>query len=148
MKQATRRAKVITFIQNNPNVSVKDVAKKFKMAIPTIYNIRRQAVLPVAVDETNALTQEQASAIYQAMAKKSTGAKANDMQFGGDHYFELGIQPWVAMEAWMSPEAFAGFLRGNVIKYIARTEKKGGLEDLQKARHYLDKLIEVVETNI
>ena len=147
MKQATKRARVITFIQNNPDVPVKDVAKKFRMAVPTIYNIRKQAVLPIVVDETNALTQEQANVIYRAMAKKTTDAKANDMQFGGDHYKELNIQHWVAMEAWMSPEAFAGFLRGNVIKYIARVEKKGGLEDLQKARHYIDKLIEVVETN-
>lgn len=145
MKRSTRRAKVINFIQTNPDVPAKDVAKKFKLALPTIYNIRKQALLPMAVDETGVLTQEQANAVYQAMAKKTTDPKADDVQFGGDHYRELGIQPWRAMEAWMSPEAFAGFLRGNVIKYIARTEKKGGLEDLQKARHYLDKLIEVVE---
>jgi len=42
----------------------------------------------------------------------------------------------------MSPAQFAGFLRGNVIKYVARCEDKGGLEDLKKASHYLDKLIE------
>ena len=147
MKRATKRAKVITFIQSNPNVPVKDVAKKFGMAVPTIYNIRKQAVLPVVIDETDVLTQEQASALYRAMTKKTTDAKADDVQFGGDHYRALGIQPWNAMEAWMSPEAFAGFLRGNVIKYIARTEKKGGVEDLKKARHYLDKLIEVVESH-
>ena len=44
----------------------------------------------------------------------------------------------------MSKEEFNGFLRGNVIKYIARD--KGGVEDLKKARHYLDKLIE--ESNV
>jgi hypothetical protein len=147
VKRSTRRTKVISFIQANPTVPAKEVAKKFKLALPTIYNIRKQATLPIAVDETNVLTQEQANAVYQAMAKKTTDPKADDVQFGGDHYRELGIQPWRAMEAWMSPEAFAGFLRGNVIKYIARTEKKGGLEDLQKARHYLDKLIEVVEAH-
>jgi hypothetical protein len=43
----------------------------------------------------------------------------------------------------MSTEAFAGFLRGNAIKYLARCDKKGGVEDLRKARHYLDKLIEL-----
>jgi hypothetical protein len=65
----------------------------------------------------------------------------NRRQVGGDHYQQLAIQPWDAMAAWMTPEQFAGFLRGNIIKYIARN--KGGLEDLQKAMHYLDKLISV-----
>lgn len=65
----------------------------------------------------------------------------NRRQVGGDHYQRLAIQPWDAMAAWMTPEQFAGFLRGNIIKYIARN--KGGIEDLQKAMHYLEKLISV-----
>ena len=146
MKRATKRAKVISFIQSNPGVAVKDVAKKFRMAVPTIYNIRKQA-LPVAIDTSDVLTQEQANKVYQSIAKNAPASKANDVQYGGDHYMALGVQPWDAMEAWMSPEAFAGFLRGNAIKYLARTEKKGGVEDLKKARHYLDKLIELVEAH-
>jgi hypothetical protein len=70
--------------------------------------------------------------------------KQNEHQIGGDHYVTKSVQPWDAMKAWMSHEEFAGFLRGNVIKYIARYKDKGGLDDLQKARHYLDKLIEIV----
>ena len=71
---------------------------------------------------------------------------ANEIQVGGDHYQSKKIQPWEAMEAWMSPEQFEGFLRGNVIKYIARYKDKDGLKDVQKARHYLDKLIECLES--
>lgn len=71
--------------------------------------------------------------------------KADDVQHGGNHYKQLNVQPWKAMEAWMSREAFMGFLRGNAIKYLARTDKKGGIEDLKKAHHYLSKLIEVAE---
>jgi hypothetical protein len=48
------------------------------------------------------------------------------------------------MESWMSEEAFKGYIWGNVIKYMARWEDKGGKQDLEKARHYLDKLIELV----
>lgn len=70
---------------------------------------------------------------------------ARDRQVGGDHY-RAAIQPWDAMAAWMSPEAFEGFLRGNVVKYLARYPDKGGVEDLRKARHYLDRLIELYET--
>lgn len=65
--------------------------------------------------------------------------QAREYQVGGNHYTALHVQPWDAMESWMSAEEFAGFLRGNIIKYIARD--KNGTEDLEKARHYLDRLI-------
>lgn len=64
-------------------------------------------------------------------------------QVGGAHYLDKDVQPWKAMESWMSEEQFKGFLRGNVIKYIARCDDKGGRIDLEKAKHYLDKLIEM-----
>lgn len=73
--------------------------------------------------------------------------KADADQIGGLHYNKLPIQPWTAMEAWMTPEQFEGFLRGNAIKYLARAGKKGdALEDVKKAQHYLLKLIEVMES--
>jgi hypothetical protein len=65
------------------------------------------------------------------------------MQVGGNHYASKEVQPWDAMESWMTPEQFKGFLRGNVIKYVARCDDKGGVQDLQKAAHYLQKLIEL-----
>lgn len=65
-----------------------------------------------------------------------------DTQIGGDHYRTKAIQPWDAMEAWMSEEQFRGFLRGNAIKYLARCDDKGGIEDLKKAGHYIAKLTE------
>ena len=68
-------------------------------------------------------------------------------QIGGLHYNKLQVQPWTAMEAWLTPEQFEGFLRGNAIKYLARAGKKGdALEDVKKAQHYLLKLIEVMES--
>jgi hypothetical protein len=63
-------------------------------------------------------------------------------QVGGDHYRSKAIQPWDAMESWMSPEQFKGFLRGNAIKYLARCDDKGGIEDIKKAEHYLAKILE------
>ena len=59
-------------------------------------------------------------------------------QVGGDHYTKLEIQPWEAMQAWLTPEEFRGFLKGNVIKYLART--KNPKDDLLKAQLYLEKL--------
>lgn len=68
---------------------------------------------------------------------------AREYQLGGDHYTNKDIQPWDAMQSWMTEEQFKGFLIGNVIKYSARFQDKGGVLDLQKCKHYLDKLIEV-----
>ena len=63
---------------------------------------------------------------------------ANDEQVGGRHYIEKTIQPWDYIIANKM-----GYLEGNIIKYVSRYKDKNGLEDLIKAAHYLDKLIEV-----
>lgn len=62
-----------------------------------------------------------------------------------DHYKVGGIEPWDYMETKMTPEQFEGFLLGNVIKYVSRYPEKNGLEDLKKARTYLDRLIGVYD---
>lgn len=75
--------------------------------------------------------------------------KPEHKQIGGDHYISMGVQPWQAMESWLTTEEFIGFLRGNVIKYVARAGAKDENEELQeyrKAAHYLEKLIEVLES--
>jgi hypothetical protein len=66
----------------------------------------------------------------------------NSHQVGGDHYASKSVQPWQAMESWMSAEAFSGYLQGNCIKYLSRYRDKNGMEDLKKAQHYLAKLCE------
>jgi hypothetical protein len=66
--------------------------------------------------------------------------RANEVQVGGQHYKSKDIQPWDAIHAWG-----LGFFSGNVVKYVARHREKNGVEDLKKARHYLDKLIEIME---
>lgn len=51
------------------------------------------------------------------------------------------------LEAWLTPEQLAGFLIGNLVKYVNRHGKKGvAVEDLKKARWYLDRLINRMET--
>lgn len=63
---------------------------------------------------------------------------ANDIQVAGGHYKNKEIQPWDYIIS-----NGIGYMEGNVIKYVSRWRDKGGIEDLRKARHYLDKLIEV-----
>jgi hypothetical protein len=63
---------------------------------------------------------------------------ANQTQIGGDHYKEKSIQPWDFIAANQ-----LGYFEGNIVKYVTRWRDKGGINDLKKARHYLDKLIEL-----
>lgn len=66
---------------------------------------------------------------------------ANEKQIGGDHYKKYGdLQPWDVITAWN-----LGYLDGTALKYIARWRDKGGIADIKKAIHFLEKFIEVEE---
>ena len=64
-------------------------------------------------------------------------AKATDTQIGGNHYTKLAIQPMrYSMENGLDA------LQHTVIKYVTRFRDKNGIEDLEKAKHCIDMLIE------
>ncbi len=63
-------------------------------------------------------------------------------QVGGAHYKDLKIQPVEYIHA-----NGIGYFEGNVIKYVTRWRSKGGIADLEKAKHYIDLLIELENKN-
>jgi hypothetical protein len=65
---------------------------------------------------------------------------ANAKQIGGKHYKQFKFQPWDVVLDWE-----LGYLDGTALKYIARWKDKNGLEDIKKAIHFLEKLVEVTE---
>lgn len=68
---------------------------------------------------------------------------AKDGQVGGDHYQKLGdYQPMAVLKKWLTPEEFRGYIKGTAIAYLAREADKGGDEDVRKAGHTLEFLIE------
>jgi hypothetical protein len=69
-----------------------------------------------------------------------TKRDANAVQVGGEHYKDKHIQPWDYIVA-----NNLGYLEGNIIKYVSRWKDKNGVQDLRKAQHYLQKLIETTE---
>ena len=60
-----------------------------------------------------------------------------DIQIGGSHYKDMKIQPLDYIVENEIP-----YREANVIKYVSTYKSKNGIEDLRKARHYLDLLIE------
>jgi hypothetical protein len=63
---------------------------------------------------------------------------ALDTQVAGDHYKRMAIQPTEYIH-----RNRMNWCEGNIIKYVSRHRFKGGKQDLLKARHYLDLLIEL-----
>lgn len=64
--------------------------------------------------------------------------EALDTQVGGSHYATMAIQP---IEFITANEL--GFIEGNVIKYICRHQNKNGAEDIKKAIHYCELLLQL-----
>jgi hypothetical protein len=68
---------------------------------------------------------------------------ALDIQIGGQHYKGKAIQPVEYIHANK-----IGFMEGNVIKYVTRWKEKNGIADLQKAKHYIELLIELESRSV
>jgi hypothetical protein len=67
---------------------------------------------------------------------------ALNTQVGGNHYKEYAIQPIQYAHAnKLGPCEFS------VVKYVTRWQSKGGIQDLQKAKHVIDLLIEMESSN-
>ena len=65
-----------------------------------------------------------------------------DLVNSPSHYASGAVECIEAIEASLTPEAFRGYLKGNIQKYLWRYEDKGNqLQDLQKAEWYLKRLI-------
>jgi len=63
---------------------------------------------------------------------------ADSKQIAGDHYKKLDPEPWNVIIKWN-----LGYLEGTALKYIARWRDKGGIDDIKKAIHFLEKLVEI-----
>jgi hypothetical protein len=131
----SKSQKIREYFVKNPTIDPKLVGEKFKAHMSQVYMLRKQAMHEAQeVLSTELLGAQITDAVTQA----------NRKQVGGDHYMNMGVQPWKAMESWMTPEEFRGFLKGNAIKYLARSNTKGGVLDVRKAGHYIEKLTEVM----
>ena len=68
--------------------------------------------------------------------------KSSEKQVGGKHYLKYKIQP---VEFIIKNNI--GFVEGNIIKYVLRFKEKGGVQDLLKAKHYIELLIDSTKSS-
>jgi hypothetical protein len=88
------------------------------------------------------VTENYASALMGRISSENWREPTINQQVGGSHYKDMAVQPWQAMEAWLTPEEYRGYHKGVAIGYLARERQKGGLQDIEKAIHHLRRLVE------
>lgn len=92
-----------------------------------------RAAKPSAIDEM-----AEQMGRWAAPTREDVAQPALAVQEGGSHYKSMKVQPVEYIHA-----NGLGYCEGNVVKYVSRWRAKGGLQDLKKARHYVDLLIEL-----
>jgi len=141
MKRRTKAAKLTKYMQENPNAPVAELMEKFKASKQSIYNTRYRIRKQHRQDNKITITATQVAIANKLGLTAEQYAIVNHPA----HYTDGGIETIDFIEAKR-----LGYHLGNVVKYICRAGKKGtnmGLQDLQKARWYLDRAIEKNEIN-
>lgn len=107
------------------------------------YGTKKEAIDALDVHRSLCQKQRDINAVWIEAAKK----KAEDAVNHPSHY-QGKVETIDAIEsacAGIGPDAFKGYLTGNIVKYMSRWSRKGGAQDLKKAAWYLAKLLEVVK---
>ena len=143
----SKKQKVVDYFTKNPSAIPAKVSTKFKMALPTVYTCRKAARALKAIDEQR--FQDDCVIVEVGHTNGHTPAHmqqqvARDIQEGGSHYKEMGVQPWDVVDTW-SKEQQIGYYRGGALKYIMRMGAKDqSATEIAKGRHYMQKLLEVL----
>ena len=97
--------------------------------------------MAAAVTKDNALfkyLREQQELVSTAAEGHTAGMGANQRQVGGDHYKVGGEEHWDR-----AARLKLDYFQACITKYVERWDKKNGIQDLEKARHFLDKYLEI-----
>lgn len=88
--------------------------------------------------------EKMAKAFQEHQAAIEGNHKAKARQVGGDHYKEMGVEPWDVVDTWPMEQRIGAYRHG-ALKYLMRMGSKDEqLQEIKKAGHYIEKLIEVL----
>jgi hypothetical protein len=136
--KTTKKQQVINHFIKHPLSTPKVVSEKFSMALPAVYTLRKQA-LAQFIEQKNADIPE----VVVAPVIVET-PQASTRQVGGDHYVEMGVQPWDVVDTWPRDQRI-GYYRGGALKYLMRMGSKDESPiEVAKGQHYIQKLLEVL----
>lgn len=126
--------------------TVKDIVKKLKVSNSYVYLVRGEEVKKVAAEfelkpyptlDTDTY-QEPFNEPEMPIAPLPETLDPLKVQVGGNHYKDMPIQPVEFIHANGIP-----YIEGAVIKYVCRWRNKNGINDLQKAAHFLELLMQL-----
>ena len=122
--KTTKKQQVINWFLKHPLATPRVVSEKFSMALPAVYTLRKEA---------------------RARSPEDVVEQAKDRQVGGDHYKEMGVQPWDVVDTWPRDQRI-GYYRGGALKYLMRMGSKDKSPvEVAKGQHYIQKLLEVLQ---
>lgn len=150
MKKKTHIQRILAYKRKHPNAKASEIAvalnlKNVQQVYQNLYLYRKKQDgqyrdffknLPPHIEVQPEAEPVPEPKSITALLKERL-ASANAVQVGGDHYKTKAIQPWDYISA-----NGLGYFEGNIVKYVSRWRDKGGVADLEKAAHYLQKLIE------
>ena len=142
----TKKQTVIDYFTKHPDAVPAKVSAKFKIAMPAVYTCRKEARIKA---EANRRFQDESVIVEHGYTTGRIPTHmpqqvARDIQEGGTHYKEMGVQPWDVVDTW-SKEQQIGYYRGGALKYIMRMGNKDqSATEIAKGKHYMQKLLEVL----
>ena len=140
---ATKASKVRDYFRKHILATPSEVGKKFKCAMPVVYKIRKE-VQAEFIEQSNAEAPIVEYGYVHPREEFNPSQRANDMQFGGDHYKNMGVEPWDVVDTWPREQRI-GYYRGGALKYIMRMGAKDESPiEVEKGKHYMEKLLEVL----
>jgi hypothetical protein len=136
--KTTKKQQVINHFIKHPLSTPKVVSEKFSMALPAVYTLRKQALAQFIERQNADIPEVVAAPVIVETPQAST------RQVGGDHYVEMGVQPWDVVDTWPRDQRI-GYYRGGALKYLMRMGSKDESPiEVAKGQHYIQKLLEVL----
>lgn len=81
----------------------------------------------------------------EGIERTGEAIRANAKQIGGDHYKNMGIEPWDVVDTWPLEQRIGAY-RAGALKYLMRMGAKDeAAQEIGKGVHYLEKLLEVLK---
>lgn len=133
-RRTTKKERIEAFLREHPDTSLSAAARRCRCSVAYVSIVRQELVKKVDLPRIS-----RGRPAKKPLAQEIAQA---DMVNYPPHYRQGEIECIEAIKAALTPEEFRGYCKGANLKYTWREARKGGAEDLQKARWYLDKLLE------
>ena len=133
----TKAATILKLLRRG--VPVKDITKRMPVSYSYVWKLHKE--LNTAANSVLELV----PSMEVKPGEFIETPKANTIQEGGDHYKQMGVQPWDIYDTWPAEQRIGAY-RANCVKYVMRLESKDSrVLNARKLKHYASKLVEVAE---